>query len=274
MATDWEGSPRTESRMFALGFETKQKKWCRETCRVCIWPSTHPSTELSCRASHQSCHSRLMVGSPGPTAWAGQGLSPQPHQPHRGCQHGLDGMWHCLPTLSPARSSLGPAHTCTSATAPLGQLQLLGLLPWLSHSTAQLVSSHRRNFQTPHSTTNQAQLPCDRHTQLWWGSYSLSIMSSSCQEERRNKTQFIFKNTWEKKQWQHFAFHISLHALYFLMILHTAAERCQTSPKASVLLQHFPRLFTGMSVCVWLWTELLLSRNSPKTFSLMNHFLT
>lgn len=173
MATDWEGSPRTESRMFALGFETKQKKWCRETCRVCIWPSTHPSTELSCRASHQSCHSRLMVGSPGPTAWAGQGLSPQPHQPHRGCQHGLDGMWHCLPTLSPARSSLGPAHTCTSATAPLRQLQLLGLLPWLDESQHSLfypteeISKHHTAPQTRHNYLVTDTHNCDGAAIVW-----------------------------------------------------------------------------------------------------------
>lgn len=139
MATDWEGSPRTESRMFALGFETKQKKWCRETCRVYIWPSTHPSTELSCRASHQSCPCRLMVGSPGPTVWAGQGLSPQPIS-HTG-------------DVSMAWMGCGTACKPWALQGALwGQLTPahLPLLPWGSCSS--LASSHGHLDESQHST--------------------------------------------------------------------------------------------------------------------------
>lgn len=58
------------------------------------------------------------------------------------------------------------------------------------------------------------------------------------------------------------------------MILHTAAERCPTSPKASVLLQHFPRLFTGMSVCVCVTMDRITSlQKFPQDFLSDESFL-
>lgn len=192
---DWE-----QDVCFRLLDQTKEV--VQGNRRVCISPSKRPGTELSCRASCQSCPWQADVPCQAvPGTRAGQ----------EGAQH--PGPVSRTPGVSMARMGLAlPANTGAVHGALWGQLTPAerprlpwgscssrhSSAPWLppmaGHSdeslpsTAQLVLSHNRSFQTPHSTTNQAQLPCDRHTQLWWGSYSLSIMNSSCQEERRNKT--------------------------------------------------------------------------------------
>lgn len=144
--------------MFALGFETKQKKWCRESCRVCISPSKHPGTDLSCRAPHQSCHWRLMVRTPGPSAGqgrAGGDSAPRPISRTRDVSTAPHGMWHPLQTLQQGKLFSGLSshlHNCHCSSGH-------SLDMWMSHCPAQhglfyptgKISKHHTAPQTRHN---------------------------------------------------------------------------------------------------------------------------
>lgn len=193
MATDWEVGPKDweQDVCFRLWDQTKEVVQGKlQSLYFTQQTPRHrpvlqsPSPELSLEADGEDTWSQC---------WPGQGrrrLSTSTHQPHTGCQHSPP--WDVAP---PANTAAGQAvlwAQLTPAQLPLLLRAQPGHVDESLPSTTRPVLSHRENFQTPHSTANQAQLPCDRHTQLWWGSYSLSIMNSSCQEERRNKTQLIF----------------------------------------------------------------------------------
>lgn len=194
MATDWEvGSKDWERRTFGSGSETEQKKWHRETCRQFVF---HPSNKQQtadppCRVSYRSCHSPDRQWVP-PPRYAGEGrrgaghpLGPVSHAPNlKVAKDGVTltakigaakgALWD---QLTPAKLPLLPGAQAAPARvgAVEGKAQLPGLPPVTGHSdpsTAEPTATQgtacfipQNSFKTPHSTTNQAQLPCDRtHT--------------------------------------------------------------------------------------------------------------
>lgn len=181
--------------MFGLGFETKEKKWRRETCRqFAFHPANQQHTaDPPCRASYHGCHSAgedawPQVPPPGHAGEGRRGIqhpSPLSHAPNlsvakdgttltanAGAVKGA--LWdQLIPAKLPwlPRAQAAPA----GAGAAQDKAQLPRLPPTAGHlgpTTAEPTAHHgtacfipQNSFKTPHSTTNQAQLPCDRtHT--------------------------------------------------------------------------------------------------------------
>lgn len=102
MATDWEVGPKDREQDFALGLETKQKKWCRGTAEF-VFQAANTQAQPVQQSLSQGCHRQADVSTAGAAAllaWAGQGGSaPAPISHTRG-QLALEGAWHSCSTAA------------------------------------------------------------------------------------------------------------------------------------------------------------------------------
>lgn len=205
-------------------------------------------------------------------------------------------VWHCK-HWSSERTTLGLAHTYKTAIAPQGP----GGSRWGRCSSRQgsapLASSRSWTFRSLNSRAHRPSWHSLTYPIKWFqnttqhhkpGTITLWQNTHNCDgaaivwvswtpHGRRKegiKRKLIFKNTWARQQWQHFIFHC-VYSFYSCLLTNNSLYCIEmlNITKASVVLTFFFGC-SQICACVHLWTVLLLSRNSPKTFSLMNHYLT
>lgn len=143
----WKWIQIISGELMATGWEVGCKDWEQDVCfrllgqtkevvqgnpQSLYFTQQTPRHSLSCRASYQSCAWQADVRTPAPTAVLGRAGGAQ--QPSPECQRGQMGCGTSCKHWSSARCSLGSAHTCRTATAPPGQLQLQARLSSLASS--------------------------------------------------------------------------------------------------------------------------------------------